>query len=220
MSSRADRQAGFTLLELLIALAIFAVLSSLAYGSLRSALFNREQSQQRTEQLARLQMAFLFISRDLEQVVNRPVRNTYGDIQPALFTPQQTYRLEFTRAGWNNPARTRRSTLQRVAYSVDEGELIRHSWWMLDRTDEKPALSQPLLDGVKEIELRFLDNKNKWNKEWPPLNMDEETKPPPLPLAIEITLELQEWGRIRRLFRLPAEAETVPPVARRSQPPG
>ncbi len=204
MSRRLHREAGFTLLELLIALAIFAILSTLAYGSLRSALLNRDQSQQRTEQLARLQMAFLFISRDLGQVVNRPIRNTYGDTQLALFTPQQTYRLEFTRSGWNNPARTRRSTLQRVAYAIEDGELIRYSWRMLDRTDEKPTLSQSLLDGVEEFELRFLDNKNKWNKEWPVLNSDDNKQPPPLPVAIEVTLELQEWGRIRRLFRLPA----------------
>ncbi len=203
MRIRLRRGAGFTLLELLIALAIFAILSTLAYGSLRSALFNREQSQQRTEELARLQMAFLFISRDLEQVVNRPIRDTWGDTRPALFTPQQTYRLEFTRSGWNNPARVRRSTLQRVAYAIEEDELIRHSWWILDRTDEKPTLSQPLLDGVEEFELRFLDDKNKWNKEWPVLNSQQNAPAPPLPVAIEVVLELQEWGRIRRLFRLP-----------------
>ncbi|HHL45575.1 MAG TPA: type II secretion system protein GspJ [Gammaproteobacteria bacterium] len=208
MKHRSADAAGFTLLELLIALAIFAILSTLAYGSLRSALFNREQSQQRTEQLARLQMAFLFISRDLEQVVNRPVRNTYGDTQPPLFTPQQTYRLEFTRGGWNNPAKTRRSTLQRVAYAIDEGELIRYSWWMLDRTDEKPTLTQPLLDGVEEFELRFLDDKNKWSKEWPVVGRDDNERSSPLPVAVELTIELQEWGRIRRLFRLPTGGQS------------
>ncbi len=195
--------AGFTLLELLIALAIFAILSSLAYGSLRSALFNREQSQLRTEQLTQLQMALLFISRDLEQVVNRPVRNTYGDTQRPLLTPQQTYRLEFTRGGWNNPGQRGRSTLQRVAYAVEEGALIRYSWRMLDRTDEKPALRQLLLDEVTEFELRFLDERKEWRKEWPALNA-EDTAQRPLPVAIELTLELQEWGRIRRLYRLPA----------------
>ncbi len=202
MKRRSARGSGFTLLELLIALAIFAVLSTLAYGSLRSALLSRELSAERTARLAQLQLAMLFIARDLEQVVERPVRNTYGDIQPALYTPQQGYRLEFTRGGWNNPAQRRRSTLQRVAYSLEEGELIRHSWQMLDRTDERPTRSQRLLDEVTGFELRFLDARREWSREWPPLNVDSD-KPAQLPVAIEVTLELPQWGRIQRLHRLP-----------------
>ncbi len=193
---------GFTLLELLIALAIFALLSALAYGSLRSALLNRELSAERTARLAELQLAMLFMARDLEQVVDRPVRSTYGDRLPALYTPQQGYLLEFTRGGWGNPAGQRRSTLQRVAYSLEEGELIRHSWQMLDRTDERPTRSQPLLDDVTRFELRFLDARREWSGEWPPPGGDRDTLPS-LPVAVEVTLELPQWGRIKRLFRLP-----------------
>ncbi len=207
MNRGARRGAGFTLLELLIALAIFAVLSTLAYGSLRAALFNREQSLERTEQLARLQMAFLFLGRDLRQVVNRPVRDTWGDSKPPIHTPQQAYRLEFTRNGWNNPAYTRRSTLQRVAYAVKDGSLIRYSWLMLDRSDEKPTYTQPLLDGVDEFELRFLNRKLKWSKTWPALNQGQEEKQSTLPVAVEVTVELAGWGRIRRLFPLARESE-------------
>ncbi len=202
MRARVARSGGFTLLELLIALAIFAVLSTLAYGSLRSALLSRELSAERTEQLARLQLALLFIGRDLEQVVDRPVRNTWGDTLPALYTPQQDYLVEFTRGGWNNPARRRRSTLQRVAYALEEGELIRHSWQMLDRTDERPTRSQVLLEEVTAFELRFLDAQRNWSREWPPLGADRD-KPVQLPLAVEVTLELPGWGRIQRLHRLP-----------------
>ncbi|CAK0777772.1 general secretion pathway protein J [Gammaproteobacteria bacterium] len=72
---------GFTLLELLIAIAIFAVLAAMAYGGLNTVLSSSRYAAIQVERLTRIQTAVTTISRDLVQVVNRSIRDEYGDKQ-------------------------------------------------------------------------------------------------------------------------------------------
>jgi general secretion pathway protein J len=201
------KQNGFTLMELLIALAVFALLSVMAYGGLRSVLTAKAETERQATRLKEVEMAMLFLSRDLEQAVARPVRNEYGDPQPALrldVTGKHAI-LELTRAGWANPAFETRSTLQRIAYAVnDDGELTRAYWHVLDRPqpqDSVPAVA-PLLKKVSRFRVRWLDASRKWGAEhegWPPEGAALEQ----LPLAMEVVVELEDLGEIVRLFRLP-----------------
>ena len=96
------RNRGFTLLELLVALAIFAVLSALAYGGLKSMLDAKNQVAAEAEKLARLQTALAMIERDLEQATARPIRDQFGERQPAMTaTSGHDQVVEWTRNGWN-----------------------------------------------------------------------------------------------------------------------
>jgi general secretion pathway protein J len=201
------RSRGFTLLEILIALAIFALLAVMAYSGLSSVLRTREITDARADALNQLVMANRLLARDLEQVVPRPIRDEYGDTQPPLLGGSTIGRIiELTRGGWRNPAGQLRSTLQRVAYRVDEESLIREYWVTLDRAQESEPLEQTLLDGVQSVTLRFLDDKQTWHTEWPPLGLNEADNAGELnlPLATEVTLEIEGWGEIRWLFRMPA----------------
>ncbi|UCE89614.1 MAG: type II secretion system minor pseudopilin GspJ, partial [Pseudomonadota bacterium] len=101
MRTSAPRQVGFTLLELLVALAVFAVMSAMAYGGLSSVLNMREQTDAAAQRLASVQRAFLRIERDLEQSVTRGVRDAFGSMQLALEAAEDgdNGRLEFTRIG-------------------------------------------------------------------------------------------------------------------------
>jgi general secretion pathway protein J len=194
------RTQGFTLLELLVAIAIFAVMMVLAYGGLKSILDSRAETERQATRLAALQRSYTILQRDITQLSNRSIRDAYGDRQPALAaTPGIDGYLEFTHSGWSNPAYARRSTLQRVAYSLKDGKLQRLVWPVLDRVQQTPTAEVSLLDQVEAMELRYLDNQGKWSPDWPPLNTEAGANPPSL-RALEFNLDLEDLGRITWLF--------------------
>ncbi|HHJ19363.1 MAG TPA: type II secretion system protein GspJ [Gammaproteobacteria bacterium] len=195
----ARSQRGFTLLELLIAVAIFAVVSALAYGGLSSVLRSSFQTQEANHSLGALQLAMSLIHQDLSQITNRSIRNEYGDVEPALKAPGDVDRLlSFTRRGWRNPAEQPRSTLQRVAYRLDDTTLIREYWRHLDAAANAEVVKLPLLEGVEEVKLKFLGTDGNWKEGWPALGAREGD--PALPRALKITLKVKKWGSISRTF--------------------
>lgn len=197
------RDDGFTLLELLVALAIFGLLAALAYSGLNNVMHVRAATEQHTQRLAQLQTAFLWLERDIEQTVNRPVRDGYGEQLRAVHSEELGhYQLEVTRAGWRNPAARARSNLQRIAYGIDDNQLIRYAWPVLDRAQDTEPLPTVLLDGVDKLELRFLDAQRQWSTVWPRSGHGGELAQGQ-PIAVEVTLETTAEGRIMRLFRVP-----------------
>ena len=202
-----NRLLGFTLVELLVALAIFAVIAVMAYGGLSTVLQVHSHLEQQGTQLAHLQIAFTWLERDLEQIVDRPIRDEYGEKQPAIQGNLQ--QLELTRTGWRNPAQQSRSTLQRVAYHLEDKNLWRSYWQILDRAQDSRPLQVDLLSNVTEFQLRYLDNNLQWHEQWPLLET-LETSPTevknqiqPTLKAIEVTVNVRGWGQLIRLFRVP-----------------
>ena len=202
LHTTAVRQRGFTLLELLVALAIFALVSVMAYGGLASVLDQQFATDDIAAQLARLQKTYLLLQRDFEQVVPRPVRDEYGDTLAPLLGDSQ---LQFTRGGWSNPAGHPRSSLRRVAYRLEDQELTRYAWSVLDRAQNSEPLEQPLLDGVTEISSRYLVENDEWQDSWPPATVAAigDTETFSLPLAVEIQLEHERFGVVTWLFQMP-----------------
>lgn len=194
------RQYGFTLIELLVATAVFAILGMLAYSGLNSVLEARTHVGNEAERLKDLQLCVSFMQRDIEQITNRPVRDRYGDEQDALRVGAQPL-ISLTHAGWRNPAGLTRSQLQRVAYDLRDGELLRGMWVKLDGIDADNLVQTRLLDNVEELEIRVLDESEEWHTEWPPIDRSEREETA-LPVAVEIQLTIEPWGTIRRLITL------------------
>lgn len=195
------RTHGFTLLELMVAIAIFGLLATMAYSGLASVLDARTLTEQQADRLQQLQRTFLTLERDLGQLVSRGVRDGYGDGQPAFASGEDGASLfAFTRGGWRNPARLPRSNLQRVRYVLRDKTLWRERWAMLDRAPETPPLAQPLLGRVLSVRLRYLDNEQAWQEQWPPLETVGGTGAPVRPRAVEIEVETEDYGSLRRLF--------------------
>lgn len=198
--------AGFTLIELLVAMAIFGVLALLAYGGLSGMLSTRAMVEERAEALRELQLAYRTLERDLEQLVPREIRDEFGQPRPALIAGSEIgAALELTRGGWRNPAEQARSTLQRVAYVVEDEILMRATWPILDRPPNATPRQQELLAGVTEARMRFLDPANVWQEIWPPPGLAVTGAPValPPPRAAEMVLITERWGELRWLFLLP-----------------
>lgn len=195
---------GFTLIELLIAISVFAVMSVMAYGGLSQIITNSQHSKVELERLQSVQRAVLTISRDFTQIVQRGIRDEYGNTQPFLDASNQLdYLVEFTRNGRRNPAKLKRSNLLRVAYKFEDEKLIRLFWPQLDRAQGIEAYENTLLDQIEQVELRYRDNAKAWHSEWPPLNAQPQANGnPPELSAIEFKLELKDWGEITRLYQV------------------
>ena len=195
---------GFTLLELLVALSIFSVLSVMAYGGLQTVISTKQSAEKEAERISEIQLAMMRISNDLRQTIKREIRDEYGDFLPAMQSTQNgDETMSWTRAGYRNPAGLRRSNIQRVAYKLDKQKLLRITWPVLDRAQDTEAVETEVLTKIESIEWRFLNNQLEWLSDWPEIGA-----PPggaPLPKAVEFTFELQGWGKIRRLILLASE---------------
>lgn len=204
---RVRRQAAFTLVEVLVAVAIFGILAALAYGTLSRTLTSADMLTVRMERLAAIQRTVRYLGDDFMQLAPRPVRDELGDnLVPTLRTDfQSNYALELTRGGWNNPAGLPRGTLQRVAYRLEDGELVRYHWPVLDRTLGNEPIAHALLDGVDNVEFRFMRENGEWADEWPPGAQAGIPGGPGLrmrPRAVEIVVSLSDEGVITRLIEV------------------
>lgn len=193
-------QKGFTLFEMLVALTVFAVVSAMVYGGQVAVLKAKEGTERQALFLKQLQGAMMMLERDLGQQVLRPVRDEFGDSQLPLITADfGEYQIILTRAGWQNPLNLPRSTLQRVAYGIEDEKLVRYSWRTLDRAQGSEPDKLALLAPVHALKLRYLNRKREWSESWPPI--DNENNPDlMMPLAIEFTLEIDGWGNFRRVI--------------------
>ncbi len=200
---RAGRgQTGFTLMEVLIAVAITAVIGLGVWQVISGVILSRDRVDEVAESFDQLQHTFLMIERDLNQVVNRPIRNVYGDTEPAFTTINDDFALLLTRQGWRNPLGARRSELQRVGYEFTGDELRRRYWLTLDQGQEDNSQDQRLLSNVEAFELRFLGADQKWVTQWPAeeaLNNSGTS----MPAGVEITLTHERYGELVRIFTLP-----------------
>ncbi len=197
-------QRAFTLLELLIALSLFAVLSVIAYGGLRSVIDADRASQKQAQRLARMQTAYAILARDLRQAIDRPIRDAFGDELPAL--QGQSHQIELSRSGRRNPANLPRSRLQRIAYRFADHKLYRLSWSILDRAQDSAAHEQVLLDELDQFNLSYLAYDDQWRPSWPPAAVNHRQPGRPLPRALQISLENESWGHIEWTFALATPA--------------
>ena len=244
-------QRGFTLIELMVAVFITAIVLSMGYGAVNQALANHDALDARQERLLAVQTTMRLFAQDFTQLAPRPVRQPLGDgWLPALqagtptgstlslgtgtsststpspastpgsttgaSTSSSTFTssasanaipiVTLTRAGWANPAGIQRPALERVMYVLEKGTLRREHWPVLDATMTTTTVRRELLDKVKSITLRYMDVSFNWRDQWPPQALvgDPTANLRLRPIAVEVTLELEDWGSIVRVIEIAA----------------
>lgn len=114
--------------------------------------------------------------------------------------------VTLTRAGWANPAGIQRPALERVTYILENGTLRREHWPVLDAVMTTTTVRRELLDKVKSVTVRYMDVSFNWREQWPPqaLAGDPTANLRLRPIAVEVTLELEDWGKIVRVIEVAA----------------
>ncbi len=205
--TRRSPEAGFTLLELLVAMGIFAIIGVMALGGLNTIVNQGTLAGEQDARLAALQRAIRLISFDIGSADPRYVRDELGNQRevPFLADGRGDYLLRLTRNGWANPAqRPYRGTLQRVQYRLDDGKLFRDYWPVPDHVLGQEPRTEELLAGVEDVKFLFLDTqggKQQWQQQWPPLD-NPTGGAVGRPRAVQMTLTLKDWGEIDRLIEV------------------
>ncbi len=199
---RASR--GFTLLEILVAMVILAVMGLMAYRGVSEARVAVGNAEAHLERLRAVQRSVQLIVTDFRTLTRRPVREPIGDGMRAtlLRDPNAVTLVELSHAGWPNGAGTPRGTVQRVVYRLEDGKLFRDYSTVMDATLATPPVQRELLDRVERVEFRYLTNGREWIAEWPPFNNTGDLNQYIRPIAVEVTLVLSDYGEIRRVIEV------------------
>ena len=193
------RSTGFTLVELLVAMAVVAVIGIMALTGLSIVIQQQTVAQERADRWREIQFAMRIIAQDLSQIHPRPTREEFGEAWiGSVYADPNGYALEFSRGGWANPVSSPRGSVLRVAYDAEEDTLVRFHWSVMDRTAVTPPIRTELLTGVQEIEVRLFDANGEPQFEWPPSTMSGADALIARPRVVEFRISLEDFGWIWR----------------------
>ncbi len=189
---------GFTLIEILVALFVFAIIGVISSQLLSQSIQSHGQLSDRGKRLADVHRAMQVLQRDIMQINNRSIRDEYGDLQPPLLIGTEGA-IEFSRSGWRNPLMLPRAEVHCVAYLLQDNVLVRGYWPVLDRAQDTEPAYQNILEEVERLEFYVLDNAGNEHTFWPRPGLPPDLKK----LGILMRIELAGMGVVERIWEVP-----------------
>ena len=190
-------QSGLTLIELIVAVALLALLTVMAYRGLDSMTRANDRTLAESERWRETTLLLERFGADVSQPARRPVRGAAGAPLPAWWGRAMSEpdgadaQLEFSRK--SPPGRDE----SRLGYRLRGGNVELLVWHVLDRAPASPAEVYPLLEHVSALQFRHLDAQGVWQEQWPVKDTE------PLPRAVSIELTLAGGPSVKRIFALP-----------------
>jgi general secretion pathway protein J len=195
-------QAGYTLIEVMIALVVFAIIAAISSGVLYHVFDIRKRVAIQANQLGELQLAATLLEHDLAQYVPRTVHTDNMQTIPAFVGTYQY--MEFTRGGLANPnAVAQRSGLKRVAYVCQKKQLIRRSWRVLDTASREDYDDRVILSNLEACSFAYISIYQQIMPEWKSFSLEGNQKMQAIPAGVEMTVDPFGWGKIPFLFVIP-----------------
>lgn len=184
---------GFTLVEMLLALAILAALSVAAMAVLQNVIRADTLTRDKTQQMQALQHTFSQMSSDINQIIARRSRESSSLFFAGRYQlSSDDWAISFSRNGWPNPlGMLARSEIQNVSYRLRQQRLERLSYDQQDPLTGAQPTVEVVQEGVQAFRLRFYAS-GRWQERW------DNTQS--LPQGLEVTLTLDGYGDITRLF--------------------
>ncbi|WP_248805726.1 type II secretion system minor pseudopilin GspJ [Pseudomonas sp. MWU13-2100] len=181
-----NRQAGFTLVELVIALAIFSLIGLASYRLYEGVLITQARVSAHEQGLRSLQRALALLERDVMQATIP---------KEGVAVTLSAGQLNLQRVNARNPLDEPRSERQEVAYRLEEG-----TWWRYHRSLDLPEThKQPVLKDVRALQWRLYMDKAGWRSD----GASTPGRASVQPRALEITLSAGRFEQIRRVILLP-----------------
>lgn len=195
---------GFTLIEMLVAMAVLSVLSVLSFRGLNSILDAEAKVQAETRRWNDVSLLVAQMGEDVAMVIDRPVRDSQDRMSPALILrgaaagtgESDEAQLIMTRLGRGDGG-TAQGGLRRVGYRLRDGSLEYLVWPAADQAPGAVPIAEPVLGEVTELEIRALDQAGAWLGAWPTAGAANA-----LPRAVAVQIGFAGGERISRILPL------------------
>ena len=158
MKMRSNKRAeqGFTLVEVLIAMFIFALISAGTMTALTGTLRGKAQMDERLLEINRIETLRAIMKSDFSNMRLLPMTDAYGGQKRYALSGGIENLVEFTRAGRANPGGLEsRSEFQRVTYVFENGAFIRRALTQADPAPQTPEIDRVLMEGLENVSFKY-----------------------------------------------------------------